>query len=111
MALIGLATMEKAIKEIERIRASQERMYSNMDRFTVQIILTHLHNSPMTVDEVLQLQKHITKNISEKKVIALLDDLVENGYAEKTGFKKYHYTNASKEALENEGITKEILFN
>lgn len=106
-----MANMSKAIKEIERIRENQGKMYSNMDRFTVQVILTHLHNSPMTVDEVWQLQKRITKNISEKKVIALLDDLVENGYAEKIGFKQYHYTDASLEALENEGITKAVLFN
>jgi hypothetical protein len=64
----------------------------------------------MTVDEVFKFQERITKDITERQVTAILDDLVEIGYAKKLGHREYIHTEASLRALESEGITKQTLF-
>ena len=105
-----LVDIGQKIQEIERIRQKQTELYSDMNRFTVQAILTYLHNSPMTVDQVFKFQERITKDITERQVVAILDDLVESGYAKKLGHRQYIHTDQSVALLEAEGITKDLLF-
>lgn len=81
-----------------------------MDRFTIQVILTHMHKSSMSIHEIFELQKSITKNITEHKVTAFLNELVDMGYAEKVGDREYEPTTKSLKRLEDEGIDKEFLF-
>lgn len=82
-----------------------------MDRFTTQVILTHMCNSPMSVNEVFNIQNKINNKVTKNEVKAHLEDLVERGFAKK-GKKKdeYEYTDTSYKTLESEGITKDYLF-
>jgi hypothetical protein len=101
---------EEKRSQIIEIRKNQDELYSDMDRFTVQVILTRMGDSPMMVDEVFALQQRITNNITEHRVIALLDELVDRGYAKRLKNREYEYTQKSSDTLEREGITKEFLF-
>jgi hypothetical protein len=100
---------EEKINQITEIRKNQEVLYSDMDRFTVQVILTRMSDSPMAVDEIFALQQRITKNITKHRVVALLDELVDMGYAKQVSG-GYEYSQKSADTLEKEGITKEFLF-
>lgn len=103
-----MVDVRQTIQEMNRIRTNQEELYNDMNRFTVQVILTYLHNSPMNVDEVHDLQKHLTADITRDEIIKLLNDLVKSGYAEKSGMRSYIHTPESVSVLEHEGLTKEI---
>ena len=104
-------SFEEKMKELERIRSTQNELYADMDRFTIQTILTYLHNSPMTVEEIYDLQSNITETITERDVIKKLEDLVHLGYATKVSRQSYEPTEKSLEVLNKEGLSKEFLFN
>jgi hypothetical protein len=97
------------MKAIETLKSAQNELYSDMNRFTVQAILTYLHHSPMTVDEVFNFQSNITPNITQTEVARKLDELADSGYAKKIGKNSYEPTQKSMDLLNNEGITKQFL--
>ena len=101
---------QKNKDEISKIKGLQTKLYSNMDRFTTQVILTHMCNSPMTVDAVFNIQKKINTKVTRNEVKAHLEDLVESNFAKKGKEDEYEYTDSSYETLESEGITKDYLF-
>lgn len=103
-----MVDVRQTLKEMQRIRGSQEVLYRDMNRFTVQVILTYMHNSPMSVDEIYQLQKHLTANITRDEVVQLLDELVNLGYADKSGVRSYITTQESVEVLTREGLSKDL---
>jgi len=103
-----MVDVSQTLREIRRIKGNQEELYSDMNQFTVQVILTYMHSSPMSVDEVHDLQKHLTTDITRENVIELLDALVNLGYAEKRSARSYVHTQESVDVLTNEGLTKEL---
>lgn len=100
----------ETLKAINSIRSEQNALYTNMNQFTVQVILTHMCHSPMTVEEVFNIQQQITPTITEKQVVKLLDELVDHNLAVKTGVNEYEATSQSSDVLTKEGITKDFLF-
>lgn len=106
--MVKLTKQNKA--EISRIKDMQTKLYSNMDRFTTQVILTHMCNSPMTVDEVFNIQNKINDKVTKNQVRAFLDDLVESKFAKNIKKDEYEYTKSSHDILDSEGITKDYLF-
>lgn len=104
-------SIEEEIQALQRIRSVQDELYGDMDKFTIQAILTYLHNSPMTVDEIYDLQLNINDRITQKEVTKKLDILVEQGYATKSGRDSYEPTQKSEQILKQEGFSREILLN
>lgn len=105
-----MALSDAEMLEIAGIKRIQEELYSNPDRFTVQVILTFMHNSPMTVGEVLELQKRIKPTTTEGQVRGLLNELTSMGYATKIDDNTYEHTEKSGQVLSEEGVTKDLLF-
>ncbi len=82
-----------------------------MDRFTAQVILAYMHNSPMNVEGVFNIQSKINKNITKNQVKGLLEDLVDLHFAKHAeNENEYEPTEESLGILKAEGITEEFLF-
>ena len=97
-------------RDISNIRTLHERLYSDMDRLMVQVILTYMHHSPMTVEEVHKIAVYVDENFSIDRVALLLKELVKNGFAEEKSENSYEPTVESEKVLHKEGITQKYLF-
>lgn len=96
---------------VEVVSSVEDHKYvlNDPNRVDIGVILVHILNSGADLNSISKMQERLSSKMPEGQIKGVLDEWLENGYAEFSGEGKYQGTEKLSEALKRINVTKERL--